>query len=339
MMMRADRLLSILMILQARGRVTARELAQELEVSERTIYRDIDALSVAGVPVYGEPGRDGGYALLDSYRTDLTGLTEGEAHALFMLGIPAPLADLGISQELKAALLKLSAALPEARRRDHEWMRQRVHLDSTWWHQGEEPVPHLRTIQQAVWQDRRLSLTYRPLFNLEMEQLVDPYGLVAKAGTWHLVCGAKGRVRVHRVSFLSDVRITDEVFERPPDFDLAAFWEGWCVEYEGWRSVYSVTVRIAPVFAPELPRYFGTRIREKMAQATPDENGWIAIDLSFESFEAARDRLISFGRGVEVIEPQALRRSVLDVAEQVVALYSNPLCSTSSFSNGTALSE
>ena len=197
--MRADRLLSILMILQARGRVTARELAQELEVSERTIYRDIDALSAAGVPVYGEPGRDGGYALLDRYRTDLTGLTEGEVHALFMLSIPAPLADLGISQELKAALLKLSAALPEARRRDHEWMRQRVHLDSTWWNHGEEPVPPLRTIQQAVWEDRRLYLTYRPLFALEMEQLVDPYGLVAKAGTWHLVCSAKGRVRVHRV--------------------------------------------------------------------------------------------------------------------------------------------
>lgn len=144
--MRADRLLSLLMLLQIRGRMTARELAKELEVSERTIYRDIDALSIAGVPVYGEPGPEGGYALVDSYRTNLTGLTEGEVRALFMLSIPAPLADLGVSHELRAALPKLSAALPNARRRDEERVRQRFHLDSTWWRQGEERVPHLQTI-------------------------------------------------------------------------------------------------------------------------------------------------------------------------------------------------
>jgi len=148
------------MLLQIRGRMTARELGKKLEVSERTIYRDIDALSAAGVPVYGEPGPEGGYALVDSYRTNLTGLTKGEVRALFMLGIPAPLADLGMSQELGAALLKLSAALPDARRHDEERVCfcQRFHLDSTWWRQGEELVPHLQTIHQAVWQDRKLHL-------------------------------------------------------------------------------------------------------------------------------------------------------------------------------------
>ena len=143
--MRADRLLSLLMLLQARGRMTAQELAAELEVSERTIYRDINALSASGVPVYAESGPGGGCALLDSYRTNLTGLTADEARALFMLNIPAALDQLGVTQELKAALLKLSAALPEARRRDEERIRQRIHLDSTWWFQAEEPLPHLQT--------------------------------------------------------------------------------------------------------------------------------------------------------------------------------------------------
>ena len=159
--MRADRLLSLLMLLQARGRLTAPKLAQELEVSERTIYRDIDALSAAGVPVYGEAGAGGGYALLDSYRTNLTGLTEGEVRALFMLSIPKPLADLGVGRELGAALRKLAAALPSARRDDEERVRQRFLLDAVGWEQVEESAPHLPTVHQAVWEDRRLHLAYR----------------------------------------------------------------------------------------------------------------------------------------------------------------------------------
>lgn len=185
--MRADRLISLLMLLQVRGQMTARELAKELEVSERTVYRDIEALSFAGVPVYGEPGPDGGYALVDRYRTNLTGLTEGEVRALFMLSIPAPLSDLGMSQELRTALLKLTAALPAARRHDETWIRQRFHLDATWWQQGEGHVPHLKTIHQAVWQDCKLYVVYRPLFSVEIERLVLPYGLVAKAGTWYVL--------------------------------------------------------------------------------------------------------------------------------------------------------
>ena len=159
--MRADRLLSLLMLLQTRGQMTAQELAKELEVSERTIYRDMDALSVAGIPIYGEPGPEGGFALLNSYRTNLTGLTEGEVRALFMLSIPAPLADLGVSQELRSALLKLSAALPDSHRRDEAKVRQRFHLDSTWWHQGAEQLPHLSTVHDALWQDRQLHIVYR----------------------------------------------------------------------------------------------------------------------------------------------------------------------------------
>ena len=322
--MRADRLLSLLMLLQTRGRMTAKKLAEELEVSERTIYRDIDALSAAGVPVYGESGPEGGYALLDHYRTNLTGLTEGEVRALFMLSIPAPLADLGVSQELKAALLKLSAALPDVHRRDEQRVRQRFHLDSTWWHQVDESVPHLPVIHQAVWQDRKLYLAYRLPLAIEVEQLVDPFGLVAKAGVWYLVYALSGCVRTHRVSGLLDARMSEESFVRPADFDLAAFWEAWCAEREESRSYYPVTVRVAPDFLPELPRTFGDRMRAKIAQAgPPDAEGWTTLELSFESLEAARDRILGFGRGVEVVEPRALRRSIMDFAAQIVALYTH----------------
>lgn len=320
--MRADRLLSLMLLLQTRGRLKARELARELEVSERTIYRDIDALSAAGVPVYGEAGPDGGYALIDSYRTNLTGLTDGEVRALFMLSIPAPFEDLGMVQELRAALLKMSAALPDKHRADEERVRQRFLIDSTWWRQGDERVPHLRTIHRAVWQDLKLHMTYQPPFTTEIERLVAPFGLVAKAGVWYLVYARKGKILAQRVSELLNARITDESFDRPGNFDLAMFWERWCAEHETMFSAYRTALRIAPTFIPILPRYFGDHIQEKIARAgPPDDEGWVRLELSFESFDVARERILGFGRGVEVLEPRALRRSVLDLAEQIVDLY------------------
>jgi predicted DNA-binding transcriptional regulator YafY len=310
------------MLLQTRGLLTAQELAQELAVSERTIYRDIDALCTAGVPVYAERGAGGGYALLDSYRTNLTGLTQAEVRALFMLSIPAPLDELGVSQELKAALLKLAASLPAARRQDEELVRQRVYLDSVWWGQAQEPVPHLHTLQQAVWQDRKLRLTLRLLFGTQVEWVIRPYGLVAKAGVWYLVCTRNGHVRAHRVSNVLDARLLDEGFERPGDFDLAAFWKQWCTNVEENRPQYTVSARVAPDLLPHLPQIFGERIRAQVEQAAPpDAQGWTRLTLPFESFEQARQRILGLGRAVEVLEPLALRLSVQDFAAQIVALY------------------
>lgn len=322
--MRADRLLSLLLLLQTYGRMTAKMLAEKLEVSERTIHRDIDALSAAGVPVYGEVGRAGGFYLLDSYKTNLTGLTEKEVHALFMLSIPAPLIDLGMSQDLQGALLKLSAALPDNYRQKELDVRQRFHLDSTWWHQLEEPVPFLGIIERAVWGDHRLKIRYRPMFAFEMEQVIDPYGLVAKAGVWYLVYAGGGRVRACGVADLLNVQETDDTFDRPEDFNLADFWRWWCTEQEGSRSNYPVIVRVAERFIPELPNIFGARIREKIIRAEPvDAEGWITLELSFESPMAARSRLLSFGNAVEVLEPLALRKSIEDYAKQIVKLYAN----------------
>jgi predicted DNA-binding transcriptional regulator YafY len=315
--MRADRLLSIVLLLQSKGRMSARQLARTLETSERTIYRDIDALSGMGIPVYGEPGREGGYALLDSYRTSLTGLTEDETRALFMLRIPAPLAELGLGQELRSALLKLAAALPDSRREAGSRVRQRFHLDSNWWHQGNEALPHLKTLYQAVWEDRLLYLRYQPVYRVEMEQLVRPYGLVAKAGVWYLVFDRHGQIDVHRVAQLLEARLTEENFTRPADFDLASFWEKWCTDEEKRRSLFSVRVRIGPEFVPLLPVFFG----DQAVLGSPDSHGLRTLELSFESFEAARDRLLSLGRAVEVLSPPALRKSLVDYARQILELY------------------
>lgn len=321
--MRADRLLSILMLLQSHGRMTANELSRELEVSERTIYRDMDALSAAGIPVYGEAGPEGGFALVDSYRTSLTGLTAAELQALFMFTLTQPLAELGISQELRKALLKLSAALPDERREVEEQMRGRFHLDSAGWKHGDELTPYLRIIYQAVRQDRKLVLKYRPMYLVELERLVDPYGLVAKVGVWYLVCAANDRLHVHRVSDLTDVCLLDETFNRPVGFDLASMWREWCAGREKSRVSYPVTLRVAPGFIRHLPFYLGDEVRENLAQAgPPDPQGWITMVFHFNSLESARERLLNFGRSVEVLAPIPLRKSLLDYAQQIVTLYS-----------------
>jgi predicted DNA-binding transcriptional regulator YafY len=320
--MRADRLLSILMILQTRGRATAQELADELEVSERTIYRDMVALSTAGVPVYTERGPGGGCALVDSYRTTLTGLKEEEVHALFMLSIPTPLAELGVSQELKAALLKLSASLPSSRRQDVGRVRQRVHLDWEGWFQEEEPLPHLQTIHQAVWRDKKLSIVYRLAFDTRVERVVDPYGLVAKASTWYLVYHRDAHLRVLRVSQILEAQVLAQGFNRPSGFDLLEFWEGWCKDYELNRPSYPVTLRVVPDLVPFLARIFGDYARDRSEQKQPDKFGRITLRLQFETLEAARGQILGLGKAVEVLEPLALRYSVLDFAEQVVNLYS-----------------
>ncbi len=329
--MRADRLLSLLMLLQVRGRMTAQELAQELEVSERTIYRDINALSASGVPVYAEPGPGGGCALLDNYRTNLTGLTADEARALFMLNIPAPLDQLGVTQELKAALLKLAAALPEARRRDEEHIRQRVYLDSLLWFQGEDTAPHLPAIYRAVWDDRKVAITLRLQFGAflqtQIELVIAPYGLVAKAGVWHIVAARSDaarddQLRVYRAADVITARLLDETFTRCAGFDLVDFWQNWCDGVDDRsRPRYEVTLRLAPHFAPQARHYLGEGAAIDAQHAAPDAQGRVQIVVAFESLEEARSRCLSLGYAVEVLEPEALRRSIVDYAEQIRKVY------------------
>lgn len=321
--MRADRLISLLMLLQSRGKMTAQALAEELEVSERTIYRDVDALSIAGIPVYGDPGPDGGYALLDSYRTTLTGLSEGEVRALFTLTVPAPLVDLGIGDELKTGLRKLAASLPAAQSAYQEKMRHCLYLDPTWWDQAETPVPHLKTLHRAVTTDCRLTIRYRTWTGQSLTRQIDPLGLVAKAGAWYLVYAHGGSPRVLRVADLIDAELHDESCTRPAGFDLFRFWQIWCAGRE--ERGYQVTLRVAPHFVSALPHYFGSGIRPALDHATPadtDADGWTTLTICFRSLEEARDRLLVCGGGVEVVAPLALRCTMADHAQQILKLYS-----------------
>jgi len=222
--MRADRLLSILMLLQTRGRMTAHELAEHLEVSERTIYRDFDALSIAGIPLYTERGPGGGCSLVDGYQTRLTGLTETEVRALFLSTISAPSADLGMGRALEDALLKVFAALPESFRYNVEHARQRIYVDTTWWHSDERVLSCLQTIQAAIWRDQKLSIDYHCDDGTQQQYLIEPYGLVVKTGTWHLVCMLADERHVFRVSRIYNAEVTDLSFTRLADFNLVACW-------------------------------------------------------------------------------------------------------------------
>ncbi len=320
--MRADRLISLVMILQTRGRATAEELATELEVSVRTIYRDLIALSTSGVPVYTESGPGGGVGLVEEYRTSLTGLTPEEARALFMMGVPAPLAQLGFSREFKQALLKLSAALPDSRRGDETHIRQRILLDSSWWFQGNEALPYLAVIQKALWEDCRLHLKIRQeFFNAEFELEVEPYGLVAKANVWHLVYGHSGGLRVLPIDEVIGAEMMEDKFIRPPDFDLQSFWQEWCKDYENFPP-FVAQVRISPEILPSLHYYLGPRWRKRLSTALEKkEDGWVTLELQFDSLINARTVLLGLGRAVEVLGPEPLRKSLVDFAEQVLELY------------------
>jgi len=319
--MRADRLLAILMILQARGKVTATELAEELEVCERTIYRDVIALSTSGVPVYTESGPGGGISLIESYRTTLTGMKEDEVKALFMLSIPTPLTELGVSQQLKAAMLKLAAALPSTTRQAEAGARVRIHLDWQPWHQPRVPVPNLQNLHQAIWQDCKISIRYILAFDTQMERIVEPYGLVAKANDWYLIYSREEVMRVIRVSQIVAVEPLDQQFIRLADFDLEEFWQVWSSEYEQNRPTYPVRLRISKPMVEYLLRYAPDFSWDILKIGEPEDHGWVTISLDLGTHEKARNVVLSLGGAAEVLEPFALRDTVSDYASQVLARY------------------
>jgi predicted DNA-binding transcriptional regulator YafY len=318
--MRADRLIAMLMLLQARGRMTAQALAVELEVAERTIYRDVDALGAAGVPLYCEAGPGGGIELLDSYRTTLTGLTDAEVRALFSLSVPETLAPLELDGDLRAALRKLAAALPAARR-THDALQPDVFIDAEGWGQGEEPVPHLLLLHRAVRARRCVALRYRRFSGAEVTATVAPLGLVAKAGAWHLVFQRADRTWALPVADVLEADLTEEPFAPPAGFDLARSWQELRRVTEQQRALYTATVRASPAVQRVLPRYFGDAIRARLAQGARDAGGWVTLTLTFATLDAARAALLAFGGGVEVLAPEPLRRSLLDYAEQITMVY------------------
>jgi predicted DNA-binding transcriptional regulator YafY len=302
--MRATRLVSLLLLLQMRGQLTAQELAAHFEVSVRTIHRDVESLGAAGVPVEAVRGPAGGYRLAGGYRTKLTGLTAAEADALFVA--PAPAAELGLGGVLANARLKVLAALPAELQERASRAERYFHLDTRGWFRGEDTVPHLPTIAAATWRGERLSARYREGKRV-VRRTLDPLGLVLKGGAWYLVAHRSAGMRVYRVSRFVSVRVREEGFERPEDFELAAYWEEWSRTFEASRPRVEVTLRASSLALHQLPRDL--------------QGGDGIFTVGFEDLEQAFRELLKFGPDAEVLEPPELRTRIAETAAEVAGLY------------------
>ena len=319
--MRASRLLSILILLQLRGRLTADVLAGEFEVSLRTIYRDIDHLSAAGIPVYADRGPGGGFRLLDGYRTKLTGFTAAEAQALALAGLPGPAADLGLGEALGAARLKLQAAMPSAMREGAGRIGERFHLDPANWYRRAAAPRHLAAIAQAVWGERRLRIRYES-WSTTVRRTVDPLGIVMKAGEWYLVARVSGGYRTYRIAKVLDLEALEEGFERPAGFDLSAHWRQDLRRFEASLRRGEAVLRVSGAALSRLDR-LGADIAEPIIAALPDAKGWRQAMVPIEGIEQAAAMLLSFGAEIEVVSPPALRRQLAERAQQVLTLYAD----------------
>ena len=322
--MRAARLVQLLLLLQTRGQVSAPELARELEVSVRTVYRDIEALSAAGVPVYSEPGRHGGARLVDGYRTRLTGLTTDEADAVLLTGIPDAAAELGLGTVLAAAQLKVLAALPPELRSRATRVRERFHLDAPGWFHHAEELPHLATVAEALWSDRRIEVRYARRDG-EVGRTLDPLGLVLKAGTWYLVARHDQDVRTYRVSRIADAQCLDDTFERPDGFDLAGHWSESSDAFERSIQTIEVALLIQPDDVKWLRRSLDTPSWDEvmaMAESAPRrDDGRVEVRFAAEQVEIAHRQLLTMGESIEVISPPELRDLMATSAIGMAARY------------------
>lgn len=332
MSVKSSRLLSILLLLQTRGRMTAAELARELEVSVRTVYRDAEALAAAGVPLYGDAGHSGGYQLLAGYRTRLTGLSTGEAEALFLTGMPGPAAELGLGRALASAQLKLRAALPPELRAQADRMRARFHLDAPGWYAEHAQTPYLAQVADAVWQGRMIEVRYRRWKEpREVDRLLAPYGLVLKAGRWYLVAGPDD-ARTYRVDQVLSVTPTERKAELPEGFDLAAHWRRTQEDFHARLHPEEAQVRLS---AHAASRLTGPQARALAATGRPDPDlpGWTRATLPIESAAHAEAQFLALAAEAEVLGPPALRTRIRSTLSTLTARYAtgpNALTSTGS---------
>jgi predicted DNA-binding transcriptional regulator YafY len=310
--MRADRLLSILLLLQSRRRITARELAQRLEVSQRTILRDMDALSGAGIPVIAGRGKTGGWSLLDDYQTRLTGLNPAEIQSLFLARPARLMADLGLERESEAALLKLQASLPAGAREQAELARRRIFIDPRGWRDPAESIACLPVLLDAVWRGRQLRFLYARDLCEPTGRTGHPLGLVAKGSTWYLVANIEGAPRTYRVSRIREATVLDQPASCPPDFDLAAYWDRSAAEFREKLPRYYAAFLANPSIMRWV-RYRGWRLEEETA-----EGDRIRIRLRFDVEEEALQFALGFGGEIEVIDPPELRAKVLSAARAIL---------------------
>ncbi|SOD70871.1 predicted DNA-binding transcriptional regulator YafY [Jatrophihabitans sp. GAS493] len=322
--MRADRLLAILLTLQGRGMVSARELAQRLEVSTRTIYRDVDALSAAGVPVYCEQGRSGGVRLLDGYQAKVPALTPEESMSLFVLTSQRTHADLGLGDALASAMSKLLAAVPQSQRSDAERAGLRILADPRPWMKPGDEVPQLALVQRVVLNDLRLHITYRHGRSERVSRYtLDPYGLVAKAGVWYLVADSRRAARLFRVSRMLEATELNEPVRRRSTVTLEQLWSDLSTVAEQRPTEVSAVVRVVPAALGRIRRITASYlVAEDPVTDVPGKKGQVDITLQFNHIWAARGLLLGFGADVEVLSPPELREEMRRCAEEVQQLYS-----------------
>jgi predicted DNA-binding transcriptional regulator YafY len=319
--MRASRLLSIQMLLQTRGRMSARALAEALEVSVRTLHRDVDQLSAAGVPIYAERGRMGGFALQDGWKTSLTGLTPSESQAVFLSGLAGPAAQLGLGREVESAKLKLLAAMTATARADAQRISARLHLDPDDWYRETEPVPHLGVVAEAVWGRQRLAMRYESWKGVAV-RTVDPLGLVLKAGSWYLVACLDDEPRTFKVSNIDRARVLPETIRRPKKFELAAYWSESVKRFE--RELYKgeATLLAAPAGLKGL-HHLSSAVARAVAAAPPSrrKDGRVTVRIPIESVEHAAGLLLRLSPEIEVLEPETLRAAVVERTRRIAVLY------------------
>jgi predicted DNA-binding transcriptional regulator YafY len=318
---RASRLVNLLLLLQSRGGMTAAELARELEVSVRTIHRDVEELSAAGVPIYAERGPAGGIRLVDGYRTRLTGMTADEAEALFLSGLPGPAAQLGLGTVVAAAQLKVMAALPPELRSRAPRLLQRFHLDPAGWYQLNEAVPQLVTLSTAVWESRCVTIAYRRDHEV-VERTIGPLGLVLKGGVWYVVAVVDGQLRTYRASRVVAAALLDEPVERPDDFDLAAYWSESSAAFERDTPTVDVDVRIREDQQFRIDDVFGAgRVRASDRIADDDHPGTVRLRLRISYPNEAPNLLLAVGPNLEVLGPPEIRGRVATLADRVAERY------------------
>ena len=328
--MRADRLISIILLLKQHGVVSAGRLAHELVVSRRTIYRDIDALCGAGIPIYTEYGAKGGFALTNDYTTDLTGLNTDELLSLLLLDNTSVVSRLGLGQTLSSALRKLTSALPATQREKVEWYRQRVFIDSE--KQREKLSSRdtrseiLSTLQDAVFHGKMVELKIAwPRPDQGGIYLISPIGIVESQGSWFLAAGLEDFIRIYPLNFISEATITDRTFVRPESFDLPAFWAKWKDGMNRSKPKFSVKLAISPEIAKDLDSWVSEKVLPLANDLLQRDDGKIVMDVTFPSLFSARSYALTHGSAVEVLGSEELRRTIVDFAAQTKAIYHHNL--------------
>jgi len=317
--MRADRLISILLLLQNKGKLTTKELSEKLEVTARTIHRDMEALSAAGIPVVAERGKTGGWRLMEQYRTKLTGLKPNEIKSLLIAPSFDLLDDLELSKDWLEARQKILASIPSTFQINANDIWNRIHVDTTAWRQTNEKVEPFKILQQAIWDEKKLHLTYERADGEMIERVVNPLGLVAKGSSWYLIASSNEKIRNYRASRIKYAVLTEEVFSRPNDFDLAKYWIHSTQEFISSLPKFEVHVEASPSILPRIR--FTRHFIQHIKLDTPTENGWVPVNLCFHTEQEATEYILGFGDQINIISPTSLRKKIYNQAKAVLHFY------------------